>query len=139
MPIPLLPEVARPVLRARHKIVVAEDDDAMRTMLVEAISGDGHEVLEAADGAAARELLAARPSLVLCDVRMPGRDGLWLVRAVREVAPEVPVLLLTAFPDEALLDRARELGAVGVFAKPVDLDDVRTAVTLLARAADAEE
>jgi CheY-like chemotaxis protein len=125
--------MAQPTARPRHRILVAEDDDAMRAILVEAIRSDGHEVLAASDGEGASALLAARPALVLCDVRMPGRDGLWLVRTVRAVAPDVPVLLLTAFPDEALLDRARELGAVGVFAKPVDLDDVRTAVKLLAR------
>jgi len=119
-------------------VLVVEDDDDMRSLLVEALQGDGHYIEFAADGNEALRVIEERldvPLLLLTDVRMPGPDGMEVLRRLRLRSPHVPVLVLSAFVDDALLARATELGATAVFSKPADLDDVRSAVLIFASAA----
>jgi len=121
-----------------YTVLLAEDDDDMRAVLVEALERDGHAVVATRTGVAALTLLAAtdgawtRPSIVLSDLRMPGLDGLALAEEVHARTPSVPVILLTAFPSTEVLDRAHRVGVVAVFSKPFDLDLLRTAVLVFA-------
>lgn len=119
------------------RVLVAEDDAEMRALLVEALRGDGFEVLEARHGSELMQLLAARLDeggelrmldLLVSDVRMPGWSGLDVLQALREVHARIPVILITAFGAAELHARAREYGACVMFDKPFDVDDLRTAV-----------
>jgi len=112
-------------------VMLAEDDPAMREMLTKVLSDDGYEVIQAKDG---DELitrlheLAALPhgrdtlAVVISDVRMPKLDGLDVLTALRCAAWGTPVVLITAFGDEALHREATALGAAALLDKPFALD-----------------
>ena len=116
-------------------IVVADDDDDMRALVVEALRGDGHWVVEARDG---EELLVALhdtgpdpawcPDVVVSDVKMPKLSGLGALAAFRRAGLPCAVVLMTVLGDPSIESVARALGAVGVLRKPFDVDDLRTAV-----------
>jgi len=119
------------------RVILAEDDREMRTMLAESLRRDGYWVVEAADGCALEALIRssfhATPlgepvELIVTDVRMPGSSGLSALSAVREARWALPFIVITAYGDEATHEEARRLGAAAVFDKPFDLDDLRTAI-----------
>jgi two-component system, response regulator, stage 0 sporulation protein F len=126
------------------RLLVGEDDEAMRSLLSASLRADGFEVIEMKDG---EEVLvhlsdvsaerAPTPDLVIMDVRMPRHSGLELLAAMHLAEWKVPVILITAFGDDRLHRRAKELGAAAVFDKPFDLDDLRTAILNLCPAAHA--
>jgi DNA-binding NtrC family response regulator len=104
---------------AQPRILVVEDDPEMRRALVEALERAGHSVHSASDGLAALHRLAAEPyALVVSDLRMPEMNGLELLRRARELHPEIPVVLITAFGrvDEAV--QAMKAGAFDFLQKP---------------------
>ncbi len=116
-----------------HKIFLAEDDDNMRFVIAFALQADGYKVVEARDGSELLELLAAasplqRPDVVVSDVMMPGYTGLGVLAALYRSDWHVPVILITARRDDALVGDALRLGASAVLRKPFDIDDLRTAI-----------
>jgi CheY-like chemotaxis protein len=124
---------------AAFRIFLAEDDGALRTLIAQALARDGHAVIEAENGETMLfRLLQAGlqwrglcppDALVVCDLRMPICDGLTLLRELRErSAPCPPFIFTTAFPGAAVLREAYELGALRVFEKPFDIDDLRALV-----------
>ena len=125
------------------RIAVAEDDREMRALVSEGLRRDGHEVTELADGAMllvriARQYRIKEPAekldLVVTDVRMPIITGLAILKGLRDAHCATPVILMTAFGDEATKREAEALDAV-LFDKPFKLDVLRQTVRdLLARA-----
>lgn len=84
------------------RVLVVEDEFLIRLTLAEALQDDGFEVVEASSGDEALELIAdaSRFALLMTDVQLPGKlDGVALARAVRERAPELPVIFMTGRPD----------------------------------------
>jgi two-component system cell cycle response regulator CpdR len=113
------------------KILVAEDDDDIRDLVVRALSDDGHALTAAADGAAALDEITRRDGgfdLVLSDVKMPVMDGIALALAVGKIHPEIPIVLMTGYADQR--ERTRGLDALvhDVIAKPFTLDQLKRAV-----------
>ncbi|MDP9793680.1 DNA-binding NarL/FixJ family response regulator [Catenuloplanes nepalensis] len=97
------------------------------------VTGEVEVIAEAGDGAAAVEAVARdRPDVVLLDLRMPGRDGIWALRALRARGIDVPVLVLTTFDDDELVLQAVRAGAAGYLLKDVTLDQLMGAVRTLA-------
>ncbi|HTW29416.1 MAG TPA: response regulator [Acetobacteraceae bacterium] len=89
--------------RHRPKLLFVEDEFLIRLTVAEALSDDGFEVLEAASGEEALQLLGADPSvaLLLTDLQLPGKiDGGELVRRARETRPDLPVILVTGRPEQ---------------------------------------
>lgn len=110
-------------------VLVVDDDETVRSSLGDALTTDGVRVSVAACGQEALERMAADPvDLVLTDVRMPGVDGLELLRAVRARAPAVNVVLMTAYHDPAVTLVAAREGARACLHKPLDLVDLRALV-----------
>ena len=109
----------------RGAILVAEDEDGVRDSLVQVLQEEGYEVVATADGGDAIAALNAREfDVVISDLRMPGADGLAVLRHAREVAPQTLVLLMTA---HATVDTAIEAlrgGAQDYLLKPVMFDDL---------------
>jgi DNA-binding NtrC family response regulator len=102
------------------RILVADDEEGIRTFLAEALERSGHEVVQVADGAAAVRTAREEPfDVVLTDLRMPGTDGMTVVRSVRTEQPDVEVIVLTAFGDVATAVEAMKLGAYDYLQKPV--------------------
>jgi DNA-binding NtrC family response regulator len=102
------------------RILVADDEEGVRTFLAETLRRAGHEVTEVPDGAAALRAAHEEPfDVVLTDLRMPGTDGMAVVRTLRTEQPDVEVIVLTAFGDVATAVEAMKLGAFDYLQKPV--------------------
>ena len=113
------------------RILVAEDDDTIRDLVVRALTEDGHELTAAANGAAALEALNqqnGRFDLLLTDVKMPIMDGIALALAAGRDHPDVAIMLMTGFADQR--ERAHGLDALvhDVIAKPFTVDQIKGAV-----------
>lgn len=106
-------------------ILIVEDEQVLRESLAELLAEEGYEVLQAADGKAARELVLGRPvDLVLSDVRMPEMDGIELLGHLHQIAPQTPVIMLTAYGTVESAVAAMRGGAFDYLLKPVQFDDV---------------
>ena len=106
--------------------MIVDDDAMLRTSLTEALADDGMSVVVAAGGAEALALVqSAAPDVVLSDVRMDDVDGLSLLRLLRARAPDIDVVMMTAFDDMPTVVAAMRDGAVEFLTKPVDLHQVR--------------
>jgi two-component system, NtrC family, response regulator AtoC len=102
------------------RILVADDEEGVRTFLAESLERAGHEVTQVADGAAAVGAAREEPfDVVLTDLRMPGTDGMTVVRTVRTEQPDVEVIVITAFGDVATAVEAMKLGAFDYLEKPL--------------------
>jgi len=116
---------------SRPRVLVAEDEALIRLDLVELLEGEGYEVVgQAGDGEEAIEKARQlEPDLVVMDVKMPKMDG---ITAASTIAEEriAPVVMLTAFSQRELVDRAREAGAMAYVVKPFDASDVVPAIEL---------
>jgi two-component system, response regulator, stage 0 sporulation protein F len=125
----------------RLTILLAEDDEDMRSVLASVLRRDGHRVLEISDG---RDLMSAMVSgwfadaqleddvLLVTDLRMPGADSLSVIKAARGQGRQPQFILMTAFGDLHVHAEAQRLGALAVFDKPFDFDDLRGTVRDLA-------
>ena len=124
-------------------VVVAEDDDDLRELLLTALAGDDRQLIEIEDGAelldyldflVARGVQTQLPDLILTDVRMPGASGLQVVGLARARGMGCPVIILTGFPDEGLLEAAAAVGGTWVLGKPQPLEAIKAvAAAALAR------
>lgn len=113
------------------RILLAEDEKGLRTLLARALALDGHEVVTANDGAEALELITRTQGafeLLLTDIRMPVMDGIALALATARDHPQVTILLMTGYADQR--ERASGLEALihDVIAKPFSLGTIRSAV-----------
>jgi CheY-like chemotaxis protein len=113
------------------RILLAEDEEALRAFISRALAQDGHEVIATADGGEALDVLTreqGRFDLLLTDIRMPVMDGIALALAAARDHPELMILLMTGYADQR--ERAHGLDALihDVIAKPFSLGDIRKAV-----------
>ena len=109
---------------ASGRVLVAEDEEGIRAFLAETIARAGHEVVEAADGAAALAAAREEPFDVrLTDLHMPNVDGMTLVRTLRTEQPDVEIIVLTAFGEVATAVEAMKLGAFEYLSKPISGPD----------------
>jgi two-component system response regulator AtoC len=112
-----------------RRVLIVDDDPAIRTSLAEALTDDGITVTVAESGERALALFEqAAPEVVLSDVRMPDLDGLALLQMLRERAPGVDVILMTAFDDMPTVVAAMRGGAVEFLVKPLNLRQLRRVV-----------
>lgn len=113
------------------RVVVAEDEALIRLDLVEMLTEAGYEVVgQAGDGEAAIEITEKeKPDLVVMDVKMPKLDG---ISAAERIANQriAPVVILTAFSQKDLVERARDAGAMAYLTKPFTIDDLMPAIEI---------
>lgn len=114
-----------------RRVLVAEDESLIRMDLIEMLGEEGYEVVgEAGDGAAAVALAEEkRPDLVVMDVKMPVLDGISAAKRIVEQRI-APVLILTAFSQRDLVERAREAGAMAYLVKPFTKADLVPAIEM---------
>ena len=104
------------------RILIVDDEPDAVELLREFLVGKNYEVSTAANGEEAlRKVKTERPHMILLDVRMPGMNGLEVLRQVRQIDQEVGVIMVTAAAEEATGRQALQLGAVDYITKPVDL------------------
>jgi response regulator NasT len=111
------------------RILVAEDETIIRLDLVEMLTEAGYEVIaQAENGAVAIELAKLhKPDLAILDVKMPEVDG---ITAAEEIISVAPVLMLTAFSQRELVDRARDAGVMAYVVKPFSINDLIPAIEI---------
>ncbi|MGH7408295.1 MAG: response regulator [Candidatus Methylomirabilales bacterium] len=104
------------------KVLVVDDTPEAVELLVEFLSSKGYEVLTATSGEEAlRRVKEDRPHLVLLDIHMPKMDGMEVLRRIREIDPEMGVIMATAVNEEDVGRKALEMGAFDYIVKPLDL------------------
>lgn len=123
--------------RPARRVLIAEDEALIRLDLAEMLREEGYEVVgEAGDGQEAVELAELlRPDLVIIDVKMPRRDG---IDAASEIAGKriAPIVMLTAFSQRELVERARDAGAMAYLVKPFSAGDLVPAIELAVSRSD---
>lgn len=120
-------------MTARARIIVCDDDRMVRSMLEEFLTDEGYDVAGAGDGAELRLLVPKfRPDLVICDLKMPGEDGLSLTRWMNGEG-HCAVLMLTAMGSTTDRVVGLEMGADDYLAKPFELSELRARVKAILR------
>ena len=113
------------------RVLIADDEDSMRSLLARAIAMDGHDIWAAQDGAEALDILTREPGafdLLLTDIQMPVMDGIALALTAARDFPKLTILLMTGFADQR--ERASNLNAIvyDVITKPFSVAELRAAV-----------
>jgi DNA-binding NtrC family response regulator len=112
-----------------YKVLVIEDNDTSRERLAKAIRKEGYEVLAAEHGEAGLELFKKElPEIIITDLKMPGIDGLEVMHTVRRLSKGVQVILITAYGETDTAISALREGALDYLKKPLDLDQLTTAL-----------
>ena len=113
-----------------NKVLVVDDDPGILDLMAEFLQGLGIEVRVARDGAEALQVFwAERPPLVITDLKMPGMDGLELMKAIKEASPRTEILIVTAHADVGSAIQAVQEGAFDYLPKPFNLGAVGRRVT----------
>jgi CheY-like chemotaxis protein len=129
--------LAHSIRRPRYRLLVAEDDKALREMIVALFRADGYDVVPVTNGVELLDVLQVSLDLesdvrefdfVISDVRMPGTSGPRALARIGDRQRVPPVVFMTAFGDEEVHEEAMRVGAVAVLDKPVDLDELRAFV-----------
>ena len=112
-------------------MLVVDDDLPVRDVLSEYFVARGYTVVTAGDGREALDAFAReRPDVVLLDIRMPGMDGLEVLKRLREADPNVAVIMVTANDDLTLAREALSVGAFDYVAKPFDFEHLNETVVM---------
>ncbi|MFQ5797369.1 MAG: response regulator [Bacteroidota bacterium] len=113
----------------KKKILVVDDEDALRTVLSSELAGEGYEVETAADGDEAMNVVQMKPfDLVLLDIKMPKVDGFEVLKFLKSKYPDIKVIMLTGFADLKNAIESKKLGAEDFVSKPYDLVDLLTTI-----------
>ena len=125
----------------RPRVLVAEDEAEMRSLIARTLRKEQCDIVEARDGTQLIRLLLTHllspgegrdpVDLIISDIRMPGANGLDVVSALRRQDTQTPVILITAFGDAETHLEAYRLGAVMLLNKPFDMEDLRLVVRSL--------
>jgi DNA-binding NtrC family response regulator len=116
------------------RILVVDDEHNLRMTIAANLELEGFDVVEAENAEVALALIKKQKfDLVLSDVRMPGMNGVDLFRVVHELQPDLPVILMTAFALEGLVQEALQEGAFTLLPKPFDIEHLVAALTSAAR------
>jgi len=112
----------------RPRILVVDDEQAVRDLLAKTLTMADYDVDSAPDGASAIDRLrAVEYDLLITDLKMPGMDGLSVIREARRSAPDLPVIIITGYSTEASAIEAINLGVAGYLTKPFRLPRILAA------------
>src|SRR4051812_15243484 len=109
------------------KILVADDEQNLRRVLVAMLRRDGHDVVQAASGVEAIDRLS-EVDVVITDLRMPGADGMEVLRTASRTHPQIPVIMITAYGSVGQAVEAIKAGAFDYIEKPFEQDSIRTII-----------
>ncbi|MEH6943627.1 response regulator [Bacillus sp. JJ722] len=111
------------------KILIVDDQYGIRILLNEVLQKVGYKTYQAANGVQALEIAKEHsPDLVLLDMKIPGMDGIEILKRMKDYDPNIAVIIMTAYGELDMIQKAKDLGAITHFAKPFDIDDIRNAV-----------
>ncbi|MFL6559566.1 MAG: response regulator [Bacillus sp. (in: firmicutes)] len=113
----------------KEKILIVDDQFGIRILLNEVFQKEGYQTYQAANGIQALEIVTKHdPDLVLLDMKIPGMDGIEILKRMKVIEPDIRVIIMTAYGELDMIQEAKDLGAITHFAKPFDIDDIRAAV-----------
>ncbi|HPD60628.1 MAG TPA: response regulator [Thermodesulfobacteriota bacterium] len=116
------------------KILIIDDERSICETLEMFLREKGYEVDTSASGEAGLEFIRKdQPDIVILDLRLPGIDGLEVLRISKQLSPRSMVILTTAYHDEKIYDRAESLGACGYMVKPIDVAEFEAVIDKAAR------
>lgn len=111
------------------RILVIDDEPLVASVVAEALQNEGNQVVVAGNGVEGlRAIEADVPDAVFLDIRMPGMDGIEVLRRIRTRLPHLPVIILTGWASDTQIDEARRLGVTDVISKPVALRNLTRAL-----------
>ncbi|MBO8172040.1 MAG: response regulator [Bacillaceae bacterium] len=111
------------------KILIVDDQYGIRVLLYEVLGKEGYTMYQAANGKQALNIVKKEsPSLVILDMKIPGMDGLEILREIKTIDPDIKVIMMTAYGELDMIEEAKSLGALTHFTKPFDIDEMRRVV-----------
>jgi DNA-binding NtrC family response regulator len=117
-------------MNEQAKVLIVDDDQGMVDTLADILGEAGFRVGKAEDGYKAVELVKDNGiDMVLMDIRMPGMDGVETFRQLKEIKPDIKVIMMTAYAMDDLIEEARRLKAYVCLNKPLDMDNLISLVT----------
>lgn len=112
-----------------EKVLIVDDQYGIRILLNEVLQKEGYDTYQAANGLQALEIVQENvPDLILLDMKIPGMDGIEILKRVKALYPGMKVIIMTAYGELDMIQEAMDLGAITHFAKPFDIVDIREAV-----------
>ncbi|AIQ61912.1 Sporulation initiation phosphotransferase F [compost metagenome] len=124
----------------KKKVLIVDDQNGIRILLMEVFNSEGYTTFQAANGKAALDIVNSdRPDLVLLDMKIPGMDGLEILKHIKEIDPAIKVIMMTAYGELDMIKEATKLGALMHFTKPFDIDEMRVAVNLHLRTGSIDQ
>lgn len=113
----------------KGKILIVDDQFGIRILLNEVFTKEGYTTYQAANGIQALEIVKNHdPDIVLLDMKIPGMDGIEILKRMKGVNPDIRVIIMTAYGELDMIQEAKDLGAITHFAKPFDIDEIRKTV-----------
>lgn len=115
---------------SKGKILIVDDQFGIRILLNEIFQKEGYSTFQAANGNQALEIVKNEvPDLVILDMKIPGMDGLEILKRLKKINESIKVIIMTAYGELDLIQEAIDHGAITHFAKPFDIDDILAAVS----------
>ncbi len=118
------------------KILLVDDEEGLALLLSFMLQKDGYEVAVANDGEQAIEKLKTfEPDVIVSDVVMPNLDGIEMFKQIRAnpKTANIPVIFISGFQDQQVLERARKIGVFGILHKPVDVEHIEARIAEMTR------
>lgn len=113
----------------RANILVVDDEETIRSLFKKTLEELGHKVVAADTGLKGLELVKQRAfDMVFLDLKMPGMDGAEFFRQIKAIRPQLPVIIITGYPDSDIMARALAQAPFGLMNKPFNESDIITAV-----------
>jgi len=110
-------------------VLIVDDQNGIRVLLVEVFSNEEYETFQAPNGKIALEIVEREsPDLVLLDMKIPGMDGLEILKHIKSINPQIKVIMMTAYGELDMIKQATDHGALMHFTKPFDIDEMRMEV-----------
>lgn len=112
----------------KEKLLIVDDQYGIRVLLTEIFKKEGYVTYQASNGFQAIDIVKNdHPQLVILDMKIPGMDGIEILKRIKVIDKNIKVILMTAYGELDIIQEAKELGANRYFAKPFDIDEIRKA------------
>lgn len=116
----------------KGKILIVDDQFGIRMLLQELFQREGYQTFQAADGKKALEIVTTHdPDIVLLDMKIPGMDGLEILKHIKANDSDCKVLVMTAYGELGMIQEAMDMGAIAYVAKPFDIMELRDQINRL--------
>lgn len=108
-----------------QKLLIVDDQFGIRVLLTEIFQNEGYETFQASNGVQALSAVEKEdPELVLLDMKIPGMDGLEILKRIKKLDRRIKVIIMTAYGELDMIQEALDHGAITHFSKPFDIDKV---------------